>query len=579
MGKECSNERGARTAKNVDDPWGVTWIERESRPTTQEAYPSIAVADLFCGCGGLSLGVEEGLRQSGYRAEFVFAIDGEPEFIDVYARNFDVSDDCALSEDIRNYVDGSLGEPLSDNEQRLVDELPQIDLVVAGPPCQGHSDLNNHSRRDDDRNSLYLRAIRFVELFWPVAVLIENVPEVVHSKQQVVADAVDFLEKKGYSTKQFVAKATELRLPQRRKRHFLVAAPNAEFSKEGILQFEGEKSPAVEDYIEGLEDEPEQHDDMFHVASRMSEKNKERAEYLLNNSETFDLPDDLRPPCHQDGNHSYNSVYGQIRPDEPAQTITTGFGSMGQGRFLHPNCKRVITPHEAARIQGFPDYFDFQSAKLRTSLHTMIGNAVPPKLAAVMVRNLVQTGQFEFDLQRTVGFGQRSTIQTLEANSSGNTTTSYSNESVPAMEKSADSTNEPTDVDPKRSEWMSNVGQSDTPPEVAVRRLLHRMGFRYRTENPDLPGSPDIANRTRSWAVFVHGCFWHQHKGCERASIPKKNREFWEQKFERNKERDRRVQQKLEDAGFLVKVVWECQIEDSPKAVAEELGTALEEQY
>lgn len=133
------------------------------------------------------------------------------------------------------------------------------------------------------------------------------------------------------------------------------------------------------------------------------------------------------------------------------------------------------------------------------------------------------------------------------------------------------------DLDPteQRSEWMSRVGTEDTPPERAVRSLLHRMGYRYRLDNGDLPGSPDVANRSRSWAVFVHGCYWHHHEGCDKASIPSKNRDYWVEKFRKNKERDRRVKEQLESKGFVVPVVWECEIEESPADVAEKLDEVL----
>ena len=94
----------------------------------------------------------------------------------------------------------------------------------------------------------------------------------------------------------------------------------------------------------------------------------------------YDLPDTERPTCHRDDpSHTYRSVYGRLRWNQPAQTITTGFGCMGQGRFVHPSRPRTVTPHEAARLQFIPDFFDFGDTT-RGALSRMIGNAVPPKL-------------------------------------------------------------------------------------------------------------------------------------------------------------------------------------------------------
>lgn len=88
-------------------------------------------------------------------------------------------------------------------------------------------------------------------------------------------------------------------------------------------------------------------------------------------------------------------------------------------------------------------------------------------------------------------------------------------------------------------------------------RLRHHI--RFRTRNRDLPGSPDIANRRRRWAVFVHGCFWHHHFGCKLATVPKQNRQFWMDKFRKNQARDARVERTLRECGFKVLVVWQCE--------------------
>ena len=113
------------------------------------------------------------------------------------------------------------------------------------------------------------------------------------------------------------------------------------------------------------------------------------------------------------------------------------------------------------------------------------------------------------------------------------------------------------------SQRMGRVRQSGTTPELRVRRACSELGMRYRTRNRDLPGSPDLANRSRRWAIFVHGCYWHRHEGCSRATTPKSNREFWLAKFTRNCERDRTAYADLEAAGFAVLVIWECETESA----------------
>ena len=113
------------------------------------------------------------------------------------------------------------------------------------------------------------------------------------------------------------------------------------------------------------------------------------------------------------------------------------------------------------------------------------------------------------------------------------------------------------------SQRMGRVRQSGTTPELRVRQVCSSLGMRYRTRNRDLPGSPDLANRSRQWAIFVHGCYWHRHQGCSRATTPKSNREFWLAKFARNCERDRQSYSALETKGYAVLVVWECETENS----------------
>lgn len=112
---------------------------------------------------------------------------------------------------------------------------------------------------------------------------------------------------------------------------------------------------------------------------------------------------------------------------------------------------------------------------------------------------------------------------------------------------------------------MSRVRREDTEPEQAVRRLLWDAGGRYRLNVSGLPGSPDIANKSRAKAIFVHGCFWHFHQACDRGTIPDRNRSYWKSKFRKNRERDRRKVEQLREAGFDVLVVWECELDDPRK--------------
>lgn len=127
----------------------------------------------------------------------------------------------------------------------------------------------------------------------------------------------------------------------------------------------------------------------------------------------------------------------------------------------------------------------------------------------------------------------------------------------------------------KRSRRMALVRSADTKPEMVVRRLAHRMGYRYRLHCRDLAGTPDLVFRSRRAVVFVHGCFWHRHHGCPLARIPKSRVEFWTAKLEGNRERDARKIAALEEAGWRVLVVWECETKDK-ELLGERLRQFLE---
>lgn len=117
-------------------------------------------------------------------------------------------------------------------------------------------------------------------------------------------------------------------------------------------------------------------------------------------------------------------------------------------------------------------------------------------------------------------------------------------------------------TDETTSARLSKIPQRNTKPERVVAAALAALGWRYRRSNRGLPGSPDLANRKQKFAIFVHGCFWHHHAGCRRATIPKRNRSFWLEKFAANRRRDDRAAAALAVAGFTVVTVWECETSD-----------------
>lgn len=119
----------------------------------------------------------------------------------------------------------------------------------------------------------------------------------------------------------------------------------------------------------------------------------------------------------------------------------------------------------------------------------------------------------------------------------------------------------------ERSARMAKVRGRDTKPELAVRRLVHRMGYRYRLHGRKLPGTPDLVFAGRRKVIFVHGCFWHRHNRCDLARLPKSRLEFWLPKLEGNKQRDAQCRRALTALGWSSLVIWECELRDPLKVM------------
>ena len=348
---------------------------------------SIAIADVFCGAGGLSHGVREAVLAAGMRPDFVFAADNRTVALDVYRRNFDpiywstrnIWTSVTTNYSYRNGEARFLGEP------RILDDLMRpavggVDILLGGPPCEGHSTSNNVSRRSDPRNMYYVVMPSLAVALGAKVVIVENVPGIKHDRRRILEEAKALFRSRGYYVNEAVIDATTLGLPQTRKRHILVASIND--SPDLVAAVEAVRRPqrnlrwVIEDLLRLA---PR---DSLDVPAELSEINRKRIDYLFDHDQ-FDLPNNWRPDCHKDG-HTYPSIYGRLRWDRPAGTITTGFNTPGRGRYIHPEARRTITPHEAARIQGFPDTFEFRMVSgeplSRTNVSNMIGGAVPPQI-------------------------------------------------------------------------------------------------------------------------------------------------------------------------------------------------------
>ena len=355
------------------------FLRGPDRPADSAGDIKIAIVDLFAGCGGMTLGLYEASRQHDCRLKISLAMDSDQNALDIYQSNFPTA--SSRLSDVAEVFDGPVGSPPTAAESKIIEELGETDILVGGPPCQGHSDLNNHTRRDDPKNALYLRMARAAEILCPKVIAIENVATVHLDKNGVVQATSRALEACGYSVATHVLDLCRIGVPQRRRRLLLIATIMKELDPLTILSNLENAMPDHPDRTVrwAIEDLGSIHGNTaYDTPSKATEKNAKRIDLLFDRN-LYDLPNRFRPECHRDKNHSYISMYGRLRWASPAQTITTGFGSMGQGRYVHPKCRRTITPHEAARLQTFPDWFKFGDAH-RGVLASVIGNAVPPLL-------------------------------------------------------------------------------------------------------------------------------------------------------------------------------------------------------
>jgi len=199
------------------------------------------------------------------------------------------------------------------------------------------------------------------------------------------------LTRMGYRVVAGVINLTRLGVPQTRRRHLLVAArddlKDAVPSLEDLVARHTRPARTVQWAIEDLLSN--RSSGAFDTASSMKPITKQRVDYLFKH-DLDDLPDRQRPDCHKMKEHTYTSVYGRMSWDAPAPTLTRGFGTMGQGRFIHPLKPRTLTPHEAARLQLIPDSFVFGDFLSRKSLNGLIGNAVPPRLSYLVALEILR---------------------------------------------------------------------------------------------------------------------------------------------------------------------------------------------
>ena len=376
----------------------INYLNVEKKPSDPRSKKRIHYMDFFCGGGGLSLGVHTAAKLLGYDAKLLLAADKDSTALKLVEHHFSplVKRACSLEELIKFDIDPS-GETPSFNffpeilDQQISQFKGKVDLIVGGPPCQGHSNLNNLTRGNDPRNYLYFLMPAFAIALEAKTIIIENVRSIVHASEDVVGVTQRLLESYGYFVKETVLDASQHGVAQTRTRHFLIASKVSEplideISK--LMRFDelsfddvNLKLPKSQHYPTIMESE-----------SALSKENIERINHLFNSGD-FDLHNEMRPDCHKDG-HTYPSVYGRLRGDAPSGTVTTGYTSPGRGRYIHPHLPRMINSREAARLQSFPDWYFANVDTLnfnRSNLSKIIGDAVPSLMLMPIIFSLARS--------------------------------------------------------------------------------------------------------------------------------------------------------------------------------------------
>lgn len=341
----------------------------------------LKVIDLFCGAGGMSLGLIDERFAGGF--ETVLALDNDAAAISTHKANFS---GAAICTDIEKWIQTS--------------PIPTADVVIGGPPCQGFS-LLNKNRTGDQRRALWIPFLEVAERSGASVFVMENVAELYRSPElsEILAQAREF----GFETKAAILNTADFGVPQTRKRTIIFgwrrlnwqpifpplpshAAPNV---KSNLPKWRTVRE-SIADLPEpvGFEIGGDAPLDL-HFRRTPTSKSMERYMAVPEGGNRFDLQRNaphITPDCWIRKSSGGTDLFGRLWWDRPSVTIRTEFYKPEKGRYLHPDQHRPITHREAARLMGFPDDFRFVGSKVEVA--RQIGNAVPPQFAGALGRTI-----------------------------------------------------------------------------------------------------------------------------------------------------------------------------------------------
>lgn len=325
----------------------------------------LTAIDLFCGAGGLTLG----LKQAGFNV--VAGVELNSTAAETYRLNH--TDIDIYEKDIRCINPADI---LENSDLKPGD----LDLLAGCPPCQGFSSQRTRNKTNaqfDPRNDLIFEFLRFVKIILPKTIMLENVPAL--AKNWRIFKLREDLKKLGYIVNESsisVHDAADYGVPQRRRRLLFKA------SRLGVISDapKVEKKTTVKEAIFDLKPAGASGDTLHDLGEDRSEIVKKRISLIpKNGGSRTDLPKEYWLECHKKNPGGYRDVYGRMKWEDVAPTITGGCHNPSKGRFIHPEFDRAITLREAALLQTFPMTYKFSLARGKDAVALMIGNALPPK--------------------------------------------------------------------------------------------------------------------------------------------------------------------------------------------------------
>lgn len=365
--------------------------------TSQDAAPT--AIDLFCGAGGLSLG----LRWAGFNV--VAGVELDAATCATYRANHPST--VLLTKDVRD---------ISGKEILNATGLQSVDLLAGCPPCQGFSKLTDKYKRHDPRNDLVLEMARLVEELQPQTVMMENVPGLATRGASLLETFLDRLRRAGYVTNSKVLQLADFGVPQSRRRLVVLAGKRLSVPMPARTHSWRGNDDKLRPWLT-LRDAikrtgrpvtlsralntggPRTHE--WHVVRDLKPLSLERYKALRAGNNRGALPRRLRPECHKDDDSAFRNAYARMTWNQTPPTMTSGCTTPCKGRFGHPSRNNTISVKEAALIQTFPRSYRLETDRMDLAC-SLVGNALPPKFArqaakeclkALVLEKVKQRGQ------------------------------------------------------------------------------------------------------------------------------------------------------------------------------------------